>query len=223
MSLLRGIVALILRAITDAMFRVDDAQLARVPEHGPLILIANHVHIPEIPTLYLRLLPRRVRGMVQAEQILKKSLASWILGLFGTIPLHRGEADLAALRQALRTLAEGDMILLDPEGTRSHDGRLQPGHPGAVLLAVRSGAPLLPIVHYGSENYRTNLRRLRRTEMHFAVGRPFRLKPEAARVFHARRQQIVDEVMAQMAALLPAQYRGAYAQVSPTQDYLTFD
>jgi 1-acyl-sn-glycerol-3-phosphate acyltransferase len=78
-------------------------------------------------------------------------------------------------------------------------------------------------VHYGSENYMHNLRRLRRTDFHFAVGRPFHINPEAARSLHADRQPILDEVMAQMAVLLPPQYRGAYAGVPPTEKYLIFD
>jgi 1-acyl-sn-glycerol-3-phosphate acyltransferase len=223
MTLLQHIVAGILRAITDSMFRVDDAQLAKVPAHGPLIIVTNHVHIPEIPTLYTRLLPRKVRGMALAERVLGDDLVGWILRLFDIIPVHRGEADLYALRQALETLKEGNIVLLDPEGTRSHDGRLQRGRAGAILLAIRSGAPLLPIVHYGSENYRENLRRLHRTDLHFVVGRPFRIKPGTVKALHAARQQIVDEVMAQMAARLPPEYRGAYTEVKPTEKYLTFD
>ena len=222
MTLVQRIVAAILRGITDSMFRVEAAELAKVPEHGPLIIVTNHVHIPEIPTLYTRLLPRKVRGMALAERVLADDLVGWILRLFDIIPVHRGEADLHALRQALQTLKEGNIVLLDPEGTRSHDGQLQKGHPGAILLALRSGAPLLPVVHYGSENYRENLRRLRRTNMHFVVGNPLRVNAGGGRITHAIRQKMVDEVMYQMAALLPPEYRGVYAGLDALmQKYLS--
>ena len=65
---------LFFQALTRLMFRVDAAQLDKVPRQGPLILVANHVHIPEIPTLYARLWPRQVRGMAQAEKVLAKTL-----------------------------------------------------------------------------------------------------------------------------------------------------
>ena len=224
MSLLHWIVAAFLKGLTGLMFRVDSAQLGKVPRSGPLIIVTNHVHIPEIPTLYTRLLPRKVHGMAQAEHVLGKDLASRILRLFGTIPVWRGEADLNALRTGINKLKEGKIVLLDPEGTRSHDGRLQKGRPGAILMALHSGAPLLPVVHYGSENYPENLRRLRRTDLHFVVGEPFRVDAGGQRVTSFIRQQMIDEVMFQMAGLLPPQYRGEYAAMdSAPHKYLVFE
>ena len=216
------IVGLTLRAITDLIFRVDAAELSKVPAHGPLILITNHVHMPEIPTLFLRLVPRPVTGMLLASRW-DNALLSWMLDAFHIIPLRRGEADLAGLRHGLEMLQRGYIVIVDPEGTRSHDGRLQAGRAGAVLMALRSGAPLIPVVHYGSENYMQNLRRLRRTDFHFEVGKPFQIDPKTADSLHRLRQPIIDEVMAQMAALLPPQYRGVYANVRPTRNFLIFD
>jgi len=211
MSLIQWVLWKFFQGLTALMFRVDGAELAKVPRQGPLIVVANHVHIPEIPTLYTRLFPRKIRGMVQAERVFDKNITGWVLRVFGTIPVRRGEADLNALRTGIRTLAEGNMVLIDPEGTRSHDGRLQKGQPGVIVMALHSGAPLLPVVHYGSENYSENLRRLRRTDLHYVVGKPFRIHADAQRITSVLRQQITDQVMLQMAALLPAKYRGAYA------------
>ena len=224
MDLFQQIAALFFRALTGRMFRVDDAALAKVPSHGPLIIVTNHVHIPEIPTLYVRLLPRKVYGMAQAERVLDKNLWGAILRWIDTIPIWRGEADLSALRAGIQRLTEGNIILLDPEGTRSHDGCLQKGQPGAILMALHSGAPVLPVVHYGSENYQLNLKRLRRTDMHYVVGKPFRVEAGSERVTSAIRQRMIDEVMFQMAGLLPAQYRGAYADMElASHKYLVFE
>jgi 1-acyl-sn-glycerol-3-phosphate acyltransferase len=223
MSLLQWITAGFFRALTGLMFRVDATSLAEVPRHGPLIIVTNHVHIPEIPTLYTRLLPRRVHGMAQAERVLDRNVVGGILRLFGTIPVWRGEADLYALRTGIKKLTEGKIILLDPEGTRSHTGCLQKGRPGAILMALHSGAPVLPVVHYGSENYQQNLKRLRRTDLKYVVGKPFRVDAGGQRVNSSIRQQMIDEVMFQMAGLLPSQYRGAYAALnSAPHQYLTF-
>ena len=224
MSLLQQIAALFFKALTGLMFRVDAAAFAKIPNRGPLIIVTNHVHIPEIPTLYVRLLPRKVYGMAQAERVLDKNIAGAILRWIDIIPVWRGEADLTALRAGIRILSEGNIILLDPEGTRSHDGRLQKGQPGAILMALHSGAPMLPVVHFGSENYRENLKHLRRTDIHYVVGKPFRVDAGGQRVTSAVRQQMIDEVMFQMAGLLPAQYRGAYADLNTaSHKYLVFE
>jgi 1-acyl-sn-glycerol-3-phosphate acyltransferase len=224
MNLFQQMAALFFKALTGSMFRVDAEALAKVPRRGPLIVVTNHVHIPEIPTLYTRLLPRKVYGMAQAEKVLGKNLWGAILRWIDTIPVWRGEADMKALRMGIQRLMEGNIILLDPEGTRSHDGRLQKGQPGAILMALHSGAPMLPVVHYASENYQENLKHLRRTELHYLVGKPFRLDTGGERVTSAIRQQMIDEVMFQMAKLLPAQYRGAYADLnSASQKYLVFE
>jgi 1-acyl-sn-glycerol-3-phosphate acyltransferase len=223
MSVLEWITAGFLKKLTGLMFRVDAKQLAKVPKHGPLILVTNHVHIPEIPTLYTRLLPRKVHGMALAERVLDRNIVGGILRLFGTIPIWRGETDLNALRTGIKVLNKGNMLLLDPEGTRSHNGCLQRGRPGAILMALHSGAPLLPVVHYGSENYRENLKRLRRTDLKYKVGRPFRVDAGGQRVTRSIRQQMIDEVMFQMAALLPPKYRGAYTAVDTApQNHLIF-
>jgi len=136
------------------------------------------------------------------------------------IPVKRDEVDMNAIRKALQRLQEGRIIAIDPEGTRSGTGILGEGHAGAVLLAVKSGAPLLPVVHYGSENYRENMRRIKRTDMTYAVGRPFHVRTDPP-LNHETRQLAADEIMAQMAALLPEQYRGRYgALVGKEPKYL---
>ena len=216
------IVIAALKGLTGLLCRVDDAQLARVPDRGPLILVANHVNILEMPILYTRLQPRPVTGFAAAYRW-EKLWTRWLLDVCEAIPLRRDEADIAALRKALEMLKAGHIVAIAPEGTRSEHGRLQKAHPGVVLLALRSGAPLLPVVNYGAERYRDNLRRLRRTDFHIVVGEPFSLDAGGARVTRQVRQQILDEIMYQMAALLPPAYRGVYSDLdAATEKYLTF-
>jgi 1-acyl-sn-glycerol-3-phosphate acyltransferase len=222
MTLSHFFVVATLKGLTSLICRIDDAQLAQVPDRGPLIVAANHVNIIEIPIIYTRLQPRPVVGMVLADRW-NNPLLGWVLDVGGTIPLRRGEPDVAALRTALDRLRSGYIIVIDPEGTRSGDGRLQKGHPGAVLLALRSGAPLLPVVFHGGEHYKDNLRRLRRTDFHIEVGRPFHLDAGRRRVTRQVRQRMIDEVMYQMAALLPPAYRGVYSDLSAaTEEYLAW-
>jgi 1-acyl-sn-glycerol-3-phosphate acyltransferase len=92
-----------------------------------------------------------------------------------------------------------------------------------VLLALRTGAALLPLVYYGGEKFWDNLRRLRRTDFDIVVGKPFHLHAEGIKVTQAIRQQMTDEIMWQLAALLPSTYRGHYANLSEaTEDFLRF-
>lgn len=211
-----------IHGVLRTLCQVDDEQLARIPEHGPLILVANHINFLEVPLLYTHLQPRPLAGFAKAETWDSMALGA-LADLWDAIPLRRGEVDLVALRQALGALEEGHILALSPEGTRSRDGQLQRGYPGVAFLALRSGAPLLPVAHYGGEYFWRNLRQLRRTEFNIVVGEVFELQANGESVTHEVRQQMADEVMYQLAALLPPAYRGAYADWSrATQEYVRF-
>jgi len=209
------------RGLTGMICRIDDSQLGRVPATGPLIIVTNHVNILEIPIIYTRLQPRELHGMVLSTRW-KNPLLRWIFAVTETIPLARGEPNPQAMRRALDYLKAGSIVIISPEGTRSGHGRLQEAHPGAVLLAQRSQAPLLPVAYYGSENYKQNLSRLKRSDFHLAVGSPFYLDSHGRPLDRLVRQQMTDEVMYQLAALLPPAYRGLYSDLSrATQEFIT--
>jgi 1-acyl-sn-glycerol-3-phosphate acyltransferase len=212
-SLSHRLVVGFFRGITSLICRIDDTELERVPRQGSLIIYTNHVNILEIPIIYTHLQPRKVHGMLLAERW-KIPLLNWALDVTGTIPIHRGEADRLAIRQGLEVLKKGEMIIIAPEGTRSHDGRLQAGHPGVVLLALHSHANLIPVAYYGAEKYEENLRKLKRTDFHLRVGKPFRLDPHGEPVTRPVREKMMDEMMYQLALVLPPEYRGHYANPS---------
>jgi 1-acyl-sn-glycerol-3-phosphate acyltransferase len=201
------------KGITNLICRIDDVELAKVPKQGPLIIYTNHVNILEIPIIYTRLHPRRVHGMLLAERW-KIPVLNYVLDVTETIPIQRGEADIDAIRKGLKALEKGEILIIAPEGTRSHDGQLQPAHPGVVLLALHSRASLLPIVYYGAENYTENLSRLKRTDFHIRVGTPFHLDERGEKVTRQVREKMMEEMMYQLASVLPPEYRGRYADTS---------
>lgn len=209
MSLASRLVNLAESGLVALLCRVDDAEIAKVPAVGPLILVTNHVGFLEIPVLHSRLRPRRVVGLAKAESW-KNPLLGWLFDLWGAIPVKRGEPDLAALRKCLDFLRDGGILVVAPEGTRSGHGRLQRGHSGVVTLALRSGAPILPLAFCGGEALKRNAKRFRRTPFHIMVGEPFHLSVEG-RVTQAVRQDLTDNIMYKLAALLPPAYRGQYA------------
>jgi 1-acyl-sn-glycerol-3-phosphate acyltransferase len=213
MTLTHRLVFSTIKSLLRFLCRVDDAQLARVPDQGPLIIVANHVNFLEVPLIYTHLQPRSLTGFAKVEAWDNPFIGA-LFDMGEAIPLYRGEADVTAFRQALRALEAGRILALAPEGTRSGHGRLQQGRPGVVLLALRSGAPLLPLVYYGGELFWRNLARLRRTDFHIVVGQPFYLDAGGVKVTRQVRQQMIDEVMYQMAALLPPAYRGVYSDLT---------
>jgi 1-acyl-sn-glycerol-3-phosphate acyltransferase len=207
----------VVKAGTGLLCRIDAPDLHKVPKHGPLILYSNHSGEIEIPLLYSHLQPRPLTGIVKVETW-EGWFLRWVFNLWGTIPIQRGEADIEAMRKALDALERGDILALAPEGTRSRSGKLIRARPGIISLALHSGAPLLPVAHWGGESFPSNLKRLKRTDFHVRVGQPFKLDPGKERVTHEVRQQMVDEMMYRLAALLPECYRSAYGDLENATD-----
>ena len=223
MTLTYRVVTSSIKILTHILCRIDGDQLAQVPEQGPLVLTINHVNFLEAPIFYTHLDPRLLTGFVKSEQLKHPIFGPLLFDVWGGIPIRRGEADVAAFRQARQALADGQILAVAPEGTRSGDGRLQRGHPGIAFLALRNSVTVLPAVCHGGEIFWHNLRRLRRTDFHIVVGQPFHLDAGGVRVTQQIRQQMADEVMYQLAALLPPAYRGVYSDLSAaTETYLRF-
>lgn len=121
-------------------FRVEEAH--RVPATGPCILAANHASYLDPIVLWMAC-PRHVRFIVDRGQYLRP-LVHWVAVRTGAIPVENDPRDLGSLRRALLALKQGAALGIFPEGGRSDDGSLKTGKPGAVLLALRAGVPLLP-------------------------------------------------------------------------------
>lgn len=222
MTLTKTVVSFGLKTTTRILCSIDDQALENVPAHGPLILVANHINFMEVPLVFTHLLPRPVTGFAKSENW-EQPLTRWLFSLWGAIPLRRGEADLNGIRLALEALEQGKILAVAPEGTRTGSGRLTRGNPGIVTLALRSGAPVMPLVYYGSETFWTNIKRLKRTPFNIRTGRPFYVRPTSETLTRSLRQQITAEIMYQLAALLPPEYRGVYADLSAAStDHLMF-
>jgi len=222
MTLTKQVVDSTISGLLRLLCRVYKDQLEKVPTRGPLILLTNHINFLEIPVLHTHLRPRPVTGFAKAESW-DNFIIGFLFNLWGAIPIRRGEADMRALRQGLAALKEGYILAIAPEGTRSGHGRLQRGHPGVAMMALQGGAPLLPLVFYGGEKFKRNLSRLRRTPFHIVVGQPFHLHADGVKVRREIRKQMTDEIMYQLAALLPPAYRGHYANLdAATERFLRF-
>jgi len=196
-----------MRAVVWTFGRYQVIGAERMPRSGPLIVVSNHLNNADPPLLGASL-PRWIRFM--AKQELFDSPLGLVVRSFGAFPVRRFEADLAALRRAQSILKEGGVLGMFPEGHRSRTGGMGPPHPGTALIALRSGAPLLPVAITGTEAISTPLVLLRKPRIRVVVGEPFTL-PAQRRVTAAHVQSGTDEIMRRIAALLPDRYRGIYA------------
>ncbi|HRK90719.1 MAG TPA: lysophospholipid acyltransferase family protein [Anaerolineales bacterium] len=196
--------------------RMDADEMKKIPMQGPLIVISNHTGQIEVPVLVTLLQPRKISGWGKVEAF-DNAFLRWVFGTWGIIPIRRGEADIKALKDALRALQDGCFFGIAPEGTRNKTGVLIRAHPGTVILALRSGVPVLPVAHWGGEVFLANLKRFKKTDFHIRVGEPFHIKVEG-KVTGEIRQQIADEMMYRIARMIPAEYRGEYADLSKATD-----
>jgi 1-acyl-sn-glycerol-3-phosphate acyltransferase len=203
---LQQIIWMVVRVIV----RPDVSGVENVPLSGPLVVSCNHLHALDIPVVGL-VIPRW--QAVFAADKWRGKVGGWILER-GTqvIYVARGEADREATNQALAVLRAGRALAVAPEGTRSRTGGLQTGRDGAVYLASRTCATIIPVAAWGQEQAFDAWRHLRRAEIHVRIGAPIHLPPGAERARSAELQGYTDALMLTLARMLPAQYRGVYAE-----------
>ncbi len=178
---------------------------------GPLILASNHLNLADPPIL-ITIVPRRIIWMAKQE-LFDYPVLGLLYHSAGFIPVRRGKADLRAFRQSERTLRKGCLLGMFPEGKRSTNHGLQRAEPGTALLALRTGAPVLPVAIWGTEVIKLPASFLKRTRVNIVFGEPFQLT-KSARPTREQVAEGADEIMRRIAALLPVDYRGVYGEGS---------
>ena len=202
---LRGLTKL----VTFFTMRTTIRGMENFPKQGPAIIVINHLGDADA-VLVGASIPTTIDGMGKIELI--DEWVGSIMRAYGTIWVHRGRPDRRALRAALDGLAEGRIVALAPEGRQSLIGGLEEGNAGAAFLAMKSGAPIVPIAMTGTENGNIygHLKRWKRAPVTLMVGKPFYLPEQADRQKMLR--EGTHQIMASLASLLPESYRGNYKQ-----------
>jgi cytidylate kinase len=183
---------------------------------GPLIVVANHASNADgvlLACWMTRALGRRVY-LLGKQEALEWPVLGWALSHLAVVGVRRGVADLDAFRAARRVLDEGHVLGVFPEGTRSPDGKLQEAKEGIAILALRSGAPILPVGIAGTHRFWPRGQKLFRPgvgHLRMRVGRPFRLEPASGRDRKAAQREATRQIMTRIAELLPPSQRGVYA------------
>jgi 1-acyl-sn-glycerol-3-phosphate acyltransferase len=179
-----------------------------IPKEGPLLVAANHIAAADPPVLSVSL-NRKVIFMAK-EELFRSKFTGYFVRNFGAFPVHRGQLDAGALRQANSILAQGLALAMFPEGSRSSNGQLQPALPGSALIATRNGVPILPAGITGTPSIRGLSWLLHRPEITVTFGQPFSLTSAKGSLTKTERTEHADLIMRRIAAVLPESQRGAY-------------
>ncbi len=210
---LYAVARVVVRALVPLIAKLHTEGLENIPQEGPVILASDHISWFDIPLISLRV-PRITHYMAKIE-LFGIPVLGGLLRLLGAFPVRRGEGDREALRTSQRVLQEGELLVIFPEGHRS-GGHLIEGKSGTALIALRAGAPVIPVAVFGTERILKGPRIgpfAPRVTVRY--GKPFRLQPETG---HYTRDDLVNginEIMLRIAALMPPEYRGIYKDGVP--------
>jgi 1-acyl-sn-glycerol-3-phosphate acyltransferase len=188
--------------------------LENVPRQGAFLVVANHCSNLDPPTLGWAVGYKvgRVVHFMAKDEMRRWPVLGWLAAQAGVFFVRRGEADRAAQRNATELLESGRPIALFPEGTRSRDGAMKRARPGAVLIAIRTGAPILPVGISGTQRLLPGSAWLvRRSRITVHIGEPLTLEHRPnGRLGREELAAESERVMKAVAALLPEEQRGAY-------------
>jgi 1-acyl-sn-glycerol-3-phosphate acyltransferase len=210
------------RLIAQSVTRVRiEGALDDIPRDGAVILAANHISNADAVILgawLTKSLGRRIHWLGKKEMF-DWPVVGYVARNGGIHPVDRAAADVDAFRTAERVLTEGHVLMIFPEGTRSPSGELQKPKDGLAMLALRSGAPIVPIGMSNTDRVWPKGQLLPRPGGHatMRIGRPFRLADElpAGLDRKSAKTAATDLIMRRIAALLDPRHRGAYGDDTP--------
>ncbi len=207
-----GVIRFLIKVFLPLIARIEVQNLDRLPQSGGYIAASNHLGRLDVPLVYY-FLDRDDVILIVAEKYQKYAIVRWLARQMNAIFIDRMNADVRALRETLKRLKQGGVLAIAPEGTRSKTQALLEGRPGVSYLAMKANLPIIPVAATGTEDavVKNKLLHLKRPHVVVRVGEPFRLPPLDRRDREAALKRNTDELMCQIAALLPESYRGVYS------------
>jgi len=141
--LLYPLVFTLLRLLLRVLGRIQSSGEFHVPASGGVLFCPNHISDADPPAIFVTT-PRRA-WFIGKSELFEIPVLGWFFAHFQGFPIKRDSADRAALRQIETLLKAGQPVVVFPEGRLSEDGTLQRVQPGAALLSLRTGVPIIPI------------------------------------------------------------------------------
>jgi 1-acyl-sn-glycerol-3-phosphate acyltransferase len=209
----RPILKAVFRFLFRVLGRVTISGRENIPRGKPCVIAMNHVSIYD-PPLAGAFWPGPLE-IIGAIDVFEKPFQGQLLRAYGVIPVHRGDYDRTLLSRMVRIIEAGYPLLIAPEGGRSHVPGLKRAKPGVAYLAEKTRVPVVPVALVGTtEDFWQRAKRGERPPLEIRIGKPFLLPATTGKgnEKHEARQNNADLVMRCIAGLLPAEYRGVYAE-----------
>jgi len=190
---------------------LDVEGLEHVPQEGPVLLVSNHVNLMD-PVVLIGALKRPISFMAK-EEVFAVPIFGRLLHALQIVPVARGSiAARRALQRAEELLLAGRLFCVYPEGTRSRQPGMGLAHNGAALLALRTGAPILPTALMGTHMVlREGSFFPHRGPVSLCIGPSFSVQQVSGRIERPALEELTERIMRRIAALLPPEYQGLYA------------
>ena len=200
------------------IFRPWVSGAENIPAHGGVLLASNHLSF--VDSIFLPLIiERNMVFLAKSEYFTGKGLKGWLTKMFfigtGMLPIDRsgGKASEASLNTGLRVLAEGQILGIYPEGTRSPDGKMYRGRTGVARMILEAGVPVVPVAMIDTEKVMpigSKWPKLRRIGIIFGEPMDFsRFEGMEGDRFILR--AVTDEIMYELAGLSEQEYVDVYA------------
>jgi 1-acyl-sn-glycerol-3-phosphate acyltransferase len=202
-TLFRKLLVAILRLAFRLVMKMEVSGLENFPPDGPVVVACNHVTNFDVFPMQFSL-PRPIFFMAKAE-LFKFPLMDAALRNLGAFPVHRGEKDQWAMGHALKVLECGQTLGMFPEGTRNKGRGLAVAKTGTARMAIETDSPIVPMIVIGTDDFFKNFPR--RANVTVCLLPP--LRPDSSETPLA----LTDRLMFSMAAALPEEMRGVYADI----------
>jgi 1-acyl-sn-glycerol-3-phosphate acyltransferase len=194
--------------------RLKILDINNIPNDGTIMIASNHIGfldgilIPAIPMASSH--PNLI--VIVAEKYEEVPIFKWAVKHMGFMFVDRFNPDIRTVREAVNRLKNDGLMIIAPEGTRSPHGALIEGKQGAAYIAAKTNATIVPISIVGSEDktIKDRLPKLKRLDITLQIGKPFRIPEFPKENRDDFLQKHTDEIMCQIAALLPPSHRGIY-------------
>ncbi len=209
---MRNVIRWLIRALLDLIAKVEVLGRENIPSTGAFVIATNHLGMLDALMLFYSL-DRWDVFIPTAEKWEEIAFLRWLGKYLNFVFIDRFNPDLKAMRKIIGLMEQGNVLVIAPEGTRSRVGSMIEGKPGTSYLAAKLDRPIVPVGLAGTEDEGVidNLKHLRRTQITVRAGNMFRLPPLPKKDRDAALKKDTDEIMCQIAALIPPRYRGVYA------------
>lgn len=196
------------------LFRFRTIDRHRVPLTGPVIIVANHQSHLDPPAMCLAVAHRAVHPMARGTLFNNPAFGK-LIGNLNTIPLKQGEADTAAIKEALRRLELGAAVLIFPEGSRTFDGALDDFQRGVMLIVRKAKVPVIPAAVEGFYDIWPRTKKLPKLRGHGIAGFGEPIAPETLAAMKpdealAMLRTEIDRLRLDLRAKLRVRTRGAF-------------